>query len=321
MIHTQLCDLLDIDHPIIQAGMGTLTSASLAAAVSNAGALGSLGNLLRPPEDLRRQLDMLGDLTSRSFALNHTVPTLNEQSFQISLDARPKLMSFALAEPGDYVKRVHDAGILVMTQITAVEEAVVAAESGADIVVAQGGEAGGYGGYISTLVLVPQVVDAVRPLPVVAAGGIYDGRGLAAALMLGAVGVNVGTRFLASQEAPVSDGFRTVIREAASEDAVKFGVLNQILPEIVEGGYDVALRAIRTPFIDEWNMKPDEAVAQRPALQKQLFEASSAGRIHELLTTAGQSSGGIKKVLPAAEIVEQIIREAETALSTAPRTT
>jgi NAD(P)H-dependent flavin oxidoreductase YrpB (nitropropane dioxygenase family) len=108
---------------------------------------------------------MLGDLTSRSFALNHTVPTLNEQSFQRSLDARPKLMSFALAEPGDYVKRVHDAGILVMTQITAVEEAVVAAESGADIVVAQGGEAGGYGGYISNLVLVPQVVDAVRPLP------------------------------------------------------------------------------------------------------------------------------------------------------------
>lgn len=317
MIRTALCDLLDIDYPIIQAGMGNLTSASLAAAVSNAGALGSIGNLLRPPDDLGRQLDMLRDLTSRPYALNHTVPTLNEESFRISLEARPKLMSFALAEPGQYVKRAHDAGILVMTQVTTVPEALDAAEQGADIIVAQGGESGGYGGYISTITLVPQVVDAVRPVPVVAAGGIYDGRGLAAALMLGAVGVNVGTRFLASIEAPVPDAFRDVIKKAASQDAVKFRALNEILPEIVAGGYDVSLRAVRSPFIEEWESKPEEAGLKREALRHTLFEAASAGRIHDLLTTAGQSSGGIEDVLPAAEIVRQVVAEAERALASA----
>jgi nitronate monooxygenase/enoyl-[acyl-carrier protein] reductase II len=314
MIRTPLCDLLDIEHPIIQAGMGTSTSAQLAAAVSNAGALGSIGNLLRPPEDLQRQLDLLRDLTSRPFALNHTVPTLNEESFRISLDARPKVLSFALAHPGDYVQRAHDAGILVMHQVTTVAEAVEAAEAGVDIVVAQGGESGGYSGTISTITLVPQVVDAVRPLPVVAAGGIFDGRGLASALMLGAAGVNVGTRFLASREAPVAVAYKDVIAGAASQDAVRFSAFNRILPEIVAGGYDVALRTIRTAFVEAWEARPADVERERQALLQQVMQANTAGRIQELMVPAGQSAGGISGTTPAADIVADMIRDAEDTL-------
>src|SRR6266545_628761 len=151
MIKTALCDLLGIDHPIIQAGMGTVPSAALVAAVSNAGALGTFSTFLRPIDDTRRQLAMVQDLTSRPFAVNHVVQAVDEETFSLCLAARPKLVSMALADPGDFVKRAHDAGALFMQQITTVAQAVQAAERGVDIIVAQGGEAGGYGGEVSTL--------------------------------------------------------------------------------------------------------------------------------------------------------------------------
>ena len=319
MLKTPLCDLLGIDHPIIQAGMGPATSASLAAAVSNAGALGTIASFTRPAQDFRRQVDMMRDLTSRPFALNHALTLLDEESFEVSLTARPKLISFALADPGDYVRRAHDAGALVMHQVTTVAQARQAAERGADIIVAQGGEAGGYGGNIATLVLVPQVVDAVRPIPVVAAGGIFDGRGLAAALVLGAVGANIGTRFLASREAPVTGGYKHAIAAAASEDAVKFDAFNNIFPTWIAGGYDVVLRALKTPFIDQWRTKQDEARRERETLQRQLLAANQAGLMHEVLPTAGQSSGGIPDVQSAAEIVRRLVLDAEEALARAPQ--
>src|SRR3990170_2042722 len=215
VLRTPLCDLLDIDHPIIQAGMGIVPSAALVAAVSNAGALGTFSTFMRPIDDTRRQLAMIRNLTARPFAVNHVVQAVDEETFALGLSARPKLVSMALADPGDFVRRAHDAGALFMQQVTTVAQAIQAAERGVDIIVAQGGEAGGYGGSVATLVLVPQVVDAVRPIPVVAAGGIFDGRGLAAALVLGAEGVNVGTRFLASEEAAVSDGYKHALLAAS----------------------------------------------------------------------------------------------------------
>lgn len=314
MIHTPLCDLLEIEHPIIQAGAGPATSAQLAAAVSNAGALGSVANFLRESDDVQRQIDLVKTLTNRPFALNNVVTTLDEETMQRCLDARPKLMSFALADPHDYIRRVHNAGILVMHQVTTVEEAKRAAENGVDIIVAQGGESGGYSGRVSTMVLVPQVVDAVRPLPVVAAGGIYDGRGLAAALMLGAVGVNMGTRFLASDESPITEGHKRAITGAASQDAVPFGAFNDIFPQWVAGGYNVVLRAIRTPFIDEWEARRNEIEGKRNDLQSQVIAKVRAGRGHEVIPAAGQSSGGITETKPAAQIVSDIMAEAEAAL-------
>ena len=164
--------------------------------------------------------------------------------------SRPPIISFALGDPGDLVQRAHDVGSLVIHQVHTVQQARQAAERGVDVLIAPGGEAGGYGGMVATFTLLPQVVDAVRPLPVVAAGGIADGRGVAAALVLGAVGVNIGTRFLASVEAPIPLGWKHRIVEAAGEEAIKVDVWNDILPVPGSLGYGTVIRALRTPFID-----------------------------------------------------------------------
>jgi enoyl-[acyl-carrier protein] reductase II len=328
MIRTPLCDLLGIDHPIIQAGMGPFAPAVLAAAVSNAGALGSLGTfgldpiqLARSMDDLNRQLASIGELTDRPFAINFVVPFFEEHAedraalFERALRTGPKVVSFALGDPVQFVDRVHEAGSLAMLQATTVQQAEQAVERGVDVIVAQGAEAGGYGGTVATMVLVPQVVDAVRPIPVVAAGGIFEGRGLAAGLVLGAVGVNVGTRFLASREATISDGYKAAILEAASQDAVKFDSLNDLLPNPGKRGYGTVLRSIRTAFIDDLQAQPDRARGDPQRFLDVLRTTIQAGKVHEVMPTAGQSSGGIHDVLPAAEIVTRMIAEAETALS------
>jgi len=313
MLHTPLCNLLGIEFPIIQAGMATFTSAELVAAVSNAGGLGSLGAALRSVEDLSGQLSLTRELTSRPFAVNHLVPTLNEEAFFLTLEAKPPVISLALGDPGDLVKRAHDAGILVIHQVTTVQQARQAAARGVDVIIAQGAESGGFGGTVAALALIPQVVDAVSPTPVVAAGGIADGRGLAAALVLGAEGINVGTRFVASVEAPVSPVWKQAILDADSEDAVKFEVWNDITP-LVSSGYVTAPRAIRTPFIEEWQQHRDEARQEAERLQGELMTALQQGRIHEFVPFAGQSAGAIREILPAGEIVRRMVAEAEEAL-------
>jgi enoyl-[acyl-carrier protein] reductase II len=314
MLHTPLCDLLGIEFPIIQAGMSIFTSAELVTAVSNAGGLGSLGAWQRSTEELTRQLVLIRESTTRPFAVNHIVPDLDEDTFGLTLAAMPPIISFALADPGDLVKRAHDAGSLVMHQVTTVQQAYQAAERGVDVIIAQGGEAGGYGGNVATLALIPQVVDAVSPVPVVAAGGIADGRGLAAALVLGAAGINVGTRFLASVEAPISRTWKQMIVATDSEHAVKVEVLNDISPMPGTKGYGTVVRALHTPFIETWEQRRDEARHAAKQLQDELRAATKAGRLHELLPAAGQSAGLIHDILPAGEIVRRIIAEARHAL-------
>jgi enoyl-[acyl-carrier protein] reductase II len=219
-LRTRLCGLLGIEVPVIQAGMSIYTSAELAAAVSNAGGLGSLGVWQRSLDDLEHSLRTLNALTDRPFALNHVVPDLDEEAFDGCLRASPAVMAFALDDAGrSLVERVHDAGGLAMQQLSTVAQAERAADNGVDLIVAQGSESGGFAGVeVSTLALLPQVVDAVAPVPVIAAGGIGDGRGVAAALVLGAAGVNLGTRFLATRESAVSEVFRRHIVQSASGD-------------------------------------------------------------------------------------------------------
>jgi enoyl-[acyl-carrier protein] reductase II len=294
--------------------MSRFTSAELVAAVSNAGGLGSLGCDLRSAEDLTSQLARTRELTSRPFAVNHLLLTLNGEAFSMTLQARPRVISLAGGDPGDLVKRAHDAGILVIHQVHTVPQACQAAERGVDVIVAQGSEAGGHGGTVSTLALIPQVVDAVSPIPVVAAGGIADGRGLAAALVLGAQGINVGTRFLASVEAPISQGWKQTILAAASEEAVKFDAWNDISPPSRGGGYGTVLRAIRTPFIDRWQQRRDKAQQQAQRLRGEVLAAAQQGRLHELMPIAGQSVGLIREILPAAEIVRRMVVDAQKAL-------
>jgi nitronate monooxygenase/enoyl-[acyl-carrier protein] reductase II len=293
---------LGIEFPIIQAGMGVFTSAELAAAVSNAGGLGSVGTFLRPVEDLPRQLARLRALTSRPCAVNHLVPALDEDAFAHTLAARPPVIALALGDPGD------------LALVTTVPQAREAAARGVDVIIAQGGEAGGYGGTIATFTLLPQVVDAVHPLPVVAAGGIADGRGLAAALVLGAAGVNIGTRFLASVEAPIPLGWKHRIVEAEAQDAVKVEVWNDISPIPGSRGYGTVIRALRTPFIDTWQHRRDDARREADRLRGEVLAALQQGRIHELLPFAGESAGLVHDITPAGEIVQRLVAEARQAL-------
>lgn len=287
MLITPLCDLLGIKVPIIQAGMTVFTSAELVAAVSNAGGLGTLGAWRRPNNDLVRQLGLIRELTDKPFAVNHVVPEISEDNLQLTLQAKPAVISFALDDPGEYVKRAHDVGSLVVHQVTTVQQAYQAAERGVDVIIARGG----YVSPIATLIFVPQVVDAVSPTLVVAAGGITDGRSLAAVLMLGAVGANVGTRFLASKEAPISADWKNMIVEARSEDAVKVEVRSP-LPE--NTGYGTAEQQGR-----------------------QLQSASQEGSLNDLLPGTGESSGLIHDVLPAGEIVRNMATTAERVMEQA----
>jgi enoyl-[acyl-carrier protein] reductase II len=314
MLKTALCDLFGIEVPIILAPMGTCTSAELAAAVSNEGGLGGIGTLFRTTAAIKRDIDTVKKLTNRHFAINHIPQTLDPEAFRYTLEAQPRVISFTLADPGDLVRQAHDVGSLTMLQVTTVAQAVRGAELGVDVIIAQGSESGGYCGDVSTMALVPQVVDAISPIPVVASGGIFDGRGIAAAIMLGAAGVNLGTRFIASKEAPAPERWKQAIAAAKSEDAIKVEVLNDISPLPGTAGFGTVLRSLHTDFLDEWSAKRDEARRERDRLKQEIVSTTQAGRPDATLLTAGQTAGGIKDIPSVSEIMRRLIAETEAAL-------
>ena len=220
MLATSLCSLVGTEHPVIQGPLGGPfeVGAELVAAVSNEGGLGSIATTLRAPGQVLADIAAVRRLAGeRPFAVNITRRPFDEAVFAAVLQEAPRVVSLALGDPGDLPERAHQAGCLFMEQVTTVRQALEAAEAGVDVIVAQGAEAGGFSGSVGTMTLVPQVVDAVAPIPVVAAGGITDGRGLAAALMLGADGVNIGTRFLASNEARVAEEWKQAILVAQAK--------------------------------------------------------------------------------------------------------
>jgi nitronate monooxygenase/enoyl-[acyl-carrier protein] reductase II len=296
--------------------MSIFTSPALAAAVADAGALGSLGAWNRPTDQLQRELDELRDLTDRPFAVNHVVPDLNQDAFAATLERTPAVVSFGLDDAGsELIERVHDAGSLVMQQITTVDQAKIAVEHGADIIVAQGGEAGGYAGTVSTLSLVPQVVDAVRPLPVVAAGGIADGRGIAAAVVLGAAGVNIGSRFLASDESPVGERWKKGLVSHPSEDWIQAAFVNAMNPNPGTLGYRTRLRLLRTDFVERWEARIADVESDPAPVLAELGEAVEAGNREDLLVVGGQSAGLIRSIQPVGAIVQELVAEARAALA------
>lgn len=314
-MRSNLCDLVGIEVPIIQAGMSIFTSPTLVAAVCEAGALGSLGAWNRPTDQLRRELGEIRDLTDRPFAVNHVVPDLDPDAFAATIEHAPAVVSFALDGAGtDLVEQVHAAGSLVMQQITTVRQAETAAEHGADIIVAQGGEAGGYAGTVSTLSLVPQVVDAVGPVPVVAAGGIADGRGVAAAVTLGAAGVNIGSRFLASTESPVGERWKEALLTRPSEDWIQAGFVNAMNPNPGTVGYRTRLRLLRTEFVERWELQIGEIERDPGPVLAELGKAVAAGDKEDLLVVGGQSAGLIRSVESAGAIVRTLVAEARAAL-------
>jgi nitronate monooxygenase/enoyl-[acyl-carrier protein] reductase II len=314
VLRTELSDLVGIDAPIIQAPIVPGAGPELVAAVGEAGAIGSLGAAFKTANELRAEIEAVRRLTDRPFIVNHVVPLLDEEAFSTTLEASPRMVSLALGDPGEHVARAKEAGALVMHQVHTREQARAVAETGVDVIVAQGTEAGGNCGGVATSVLVPQVVEEVGPIPVVAAGGIADGRGLAAALVLGAQGANVGTRFLASEEASVDAGWKEEIVSAHSEQAVRLGFWEKIFGGDDPQAYEVVPRALRTPFVDEWSGRPDEAGREAERLRGEIASALRAGTIHQLAPFSGQGAGLISDVQPAGEIVRAMVEEAEDAL-------
>jgi enoyl-[acyl-carrier protein] reductase II len=314
-MQNRLCSLLGIDVPIVLAPFGPWEQVEVAAAVSNAGGLGSLGTAVREVDELRRQWARLGDLTDRPFAINHTGRPFDEDVFAAILDAAPAAISFHMGIDRQLVDRAHDVGALWLQQVGDVRGAVMALDAGADVLVAQGWEAGGNSGWVSTMVLVPQVVDAAGDVAVLAAGGLADGRGLAAALALGAQGGVFGTRFLATLQMQIDPTWKERIVAADALDSVKVSHGERVLPPItmeLPPGPAPLPRALRTSLTDQLAREP-EAVDADTVVPRFLAEVRE-NRGHELLPFTGQSAGLIHDIPSAADLVPRLMAEARAAL-------
>ncbi|TAK53293.1 MAG: nitronate monooxygenase, partial [Dehalococcoidia bacterium] len=281
------------------------------------GGLGGLGGIDRVgPEGLRERIRKTRALTARPFSVNvwvHIVPVA-PAFLGVCIEERVPSITFSFGDPAPYVGRAHDAGILVLHQAQSLADARAAAAAGVDAIIAQGGEAGGHSlGNASTMAFVPAAVDVAGGIPVIATGGIADGRGLVAALALGAQGVIMGTRFVAATEAtPPAHDHREKILAATVDDTIFTDVF-----DIVDGlrwPAGIAGRSIRTPFAEEWQGRSIELAAQREAI---LRESTHPGEAPERAHSAyaGQSAGLVRDVKPAAQIIRDVMAEAESVLA------
>jgi NAD(P)H-dependent flavin oxidoreductase YrpB (nitropropane dioxygenase family) len=306
-LHTAVCKLLKIAIPIFQAGMARATTPQLVAAVSNAGGLGIIGGLGRTPDELRNEIREVRELTDRPFGVNHVISQMDRAAVQMTLAQRVPVLSLAWGRATDLTYQAHEAGVKVIHMVNTPEEAGQVASDGADVIVAQGTEGGGHVGTMSTMSLVPQVVDLVGGVPVLAAGGIADGRGLAAALMLGAQGVLIGTRFLATAEARGRGHSKDVILNALGSQTVASKFYDDVLGIVWPGAL---VRAIKHPLLDEWAERQQEWSLASDQLRPALEAAITSGDF----VLAGESAGLVHDIVPAGELVSRIAREAEDVL-------
>ncbi len=311
-LHTPLCDLLGVKRPIMLAGMGGVSYAELAAAVTNAGGYGVLGMAGRGPDFIREQMRLVRKLTDGPFGVDLLAASPESLTASVDVIIEEGASSFVagLGVPMPIMEKLKKAGLKVMVVCGAVKHAVKAEQAGCDAVICQGGEGGGHTGLVGTMPLVAQAVEAVK-VPVVAAGGIYDGRGLAAALALGATGVWMGTRFIASAEAHAGELYRQTIVEASDEDTVRTRCYS-----------GKPMRVRKNPYVDDWEGRPGDI---QPFPMQAIHSTNAGvmggigGQIEGLDADSscfamGQSAGGVHDVLPAAEIVARIMSEAEASI-------
>lgn len=311
-LHTQLCDLLGVKHPVMLAGMGGVSYAELAAAVTNAGGYGVLGMAGQGPDFIREEMRRVRKLTDGPFGVDLLAASPESLTAAVDVIIEEGASSFVagLGVPMPILEKLKKAGLKVMVVCGAVKHAVKAEQAGCDAVICQGGEGGGHTGLVGGLPLIAQAVEAVK-IPVVGAGGIYDGRGLAAVLSLGAVGVWVGTRFIASHEAHAGDLYRQTIVESSDEDTVRTRCYS-----------GKPMRVRKNPYVDDWESRP--ADIQPFPMQAMLSSRAGVmggigGQIEGLdadrsCFAMGQSAGGVHEVLPAAEIVARLVSGAEAAI-------
>lgn len=306
MIRTPLCDLLGIEHPILQGGMAWAASAELAAAVSNAGGLGIVGAGNHPVEVIRQEVRRARALTDRAFGAN--VPVFMqgvEDRLQVFIDEGVQVVTFGGGTAGPYLGPLRRAGILLIPVVASVALARRMARERVDALIAEGMESGGHVGDVATLPLVPQVVDAVD-IPVIAAGGIADGRGLAAALALGAAGIQMGTRFICSTECPAHDNYKQRIVRAHDRSTLITG-------DTV--GHPV--RCIRGPFVRSFRELERQGVSEAEILDYGVGRLRAAivdGDVMEGSVVAGQSVGLVSEVAPVQDLIDRIVAEAEAVI-------
>lgn len=311
-LRTPLCDLLGVKHPIMLAGMGGVSYAELAAAVSNAGGYGVLGMAGRGPDFIREQMRKVRSLTDKPFGVDLLAASPESLVASVDVIIEEGASSFVagLGVPMPILEKLKKAGLKVMVVCGAVKHAVKAEQAGCDAVICQGGEGGGHTGLVGTMPLVAQAVETVK-VPVVAAGGLYDGRGLAAALCLGATGVWMGTRFIASQEAHAAEMYRETILEATDEATIRTRCYS-----------GKPMRVNKNAYVEDWERRPQDI---QPFPQQAMLSTREGvmggigGQLEGLdpdrsCFAMGQSAGGIHDVLPAGEIVRRIMAEAETAI-------
>ncbi|MGI5997172.1 MAG: enoyl-[acyl-carrier-protein] reductase FabK [Lutispora sp.] len=304
MIKTRLCDLLNIQYPIIQGGMAWVATAELAAAVSNAGGLGIIGAGNAPADVIRKEINKVRSLTDKPYGVNiMLLSPFVEEIMDLVYEEKVPVITTGAGNPGKYIPKLKEQGIKVIPVVPSVALAKKMEQIGADAVIAEGTEAGGHIGELTTMVLVPQVSDAVK-IPVIAAGGIADGRGLMSALSLGAQGVQLGTIFVCSEECTVHENYKRAIVKAGDRGTVVTGRST---------GHPV--RIIKNKLYKEFD-KLEKSGASVEEIEKlgtgRLRMACVDGDVDMGSVMAGQISGLIKDIKPVKEIINTIIAECDS---------
>jgi NAD(P)H-dependent flavin oxidoreductase YrpB (nitropropane dioxygenase family) len=324
MIKTPLCEQLGIEYPIFSVGMAGIAGPELAAAVSNAGGCGVLGIAVYAAPYIRQEIGRLRTLTDRPFGVNLLLPLLQDGQIEACLEEKVPVLVLFWGDAKPYIEEAHRRGTKVFLQVGSLEEAKAAAAAGVDGVIAQGVEAGGHVKSTTSLsTIVPATVAAVQPVPVIAAGGIANGRGLMAALSLGAQAVSIGTRFLCSAEALVTRAYQERVVKSSAEDTVYTRLFDIGWP-------DAPHRVLRNQAVAEWEAAGRPASGQRPGERRIVATVPLAGTSVELprysvmppmtgfsgdmeyvALYAGESCSLVNDIKPAAQIVQDLIREAE----------
>lgn len=312
MIHTDVCDRIGIEYPIFQGGMAWVSEHVLAAAVSNAGGLGIISAMNAPGEYLRKEIRACREMTDRPFGVNVMLMSPHAPEVaKVILEEKVPVVTTGAGLPGVYMKEWVPAGIKVVPVVPSVAIAKRVAREGATAVIAEGCESGGHVGELTTMALVPQVVDAVD-VPVLAAGGIADGRGIAASFMLGARGVQVGTRFLCATECQVHPNYKKKILAARDIDTVVTGK---------RLGHPV--RCLKNPFARSFGQMEYDSSLTNEEIEKfgagSLRKAAVEGDMENGSIMAGQIAALVKEEQPAARIIREMFAQAEQLLAEAAK--
>jgi nitronate monooxygenase len=311
-IATALTRMLDIRHPILLAPMGAVSGGRLAAAMTRAGGFGLLGPGYLGTDWIEGQFEAAGNTpVGIGFITWHLAK--HPEQLEAALAHRPRVVMLSFGDPAPFVPRIKEAGALCIAQVQSVDLAVAAAEAGADIIVAQGSEAGGHGAGRGSFALVPAVADAVAPLPVVAAGGIADGRGLAAALALGAVGALMGTRFFASEEALGSAAAKRRLVAGRGDETLRTTVFDIVRK--IDWPRPFTGRALANDHTRRWHGREQELAAALESESPRYWAASDAGDVATAVVWASEAVDLIHAVEPAGVILERIVAEAQARIA------